>query len=474
MKNQLEGTVVFDGIQVYWSLWNGEQLGNVIAIDTETTLIEDRSTVPDLCLVSVSDGEQHFVLEPEQLPEFLELHSSDEIHFVFHHVGFDFPVIDKCLAIQGQAEARNTLWAAVDSDRVHDTMLLAALVSLAERDCDIIPGLKDACEEHLGVVLEKDKYRHRFNEIRNKSWTDVDVGFFQYAVKDAVATWFLFTVLTHKANEICHEHGVADDHGFLTEAIQVKAAIALDRITRNGMAIDLDRLGALRTELEAAISKVVDEILKIAPDVWHTVTATNVVAINEETGLPRVNQKALRSHLLGVADKHEIEPPRTPSGDVSLSTKTFWNQYRDVDPLIDLYCEYVEKTKQRTFIDGLAQSRIHPRYHVLKRTGRTSCSKPNIQQLPARSPIREAVVASPGNALCIIDYSCLELRTLASECHRLYGHSQLREVLIEGEIPTATQLRCSQVSARMNSKSIRTESNCGSMPRRSTSESLAV
>ena len=70
MKNQLEGTVVFDGIQVYWSLWNGEQLGNVIAIDTETTLIEDRSTVPDLCLVSVSDGEQHFVLEPNSYQNF--------------------------------------------------------------------------------------------------------------------------------------------------------------------------------------------------------------------------------------------------------------------------------------------------------------------------------------------------------------------------------------------------------------------
>ena len=435
MKHQLEGTGVLDQFQFHWSLWNGEQLGDVIAIDTETTLIEDRSKVPDLCLVSVSDGELHFVLEPSQLPEFLDLHSSDEIHFVFHHVGFDFPVIDKCIAIQEHVEARNTLWAAVDNDRVHDTMLLAALLSLAERDCDLTPGLKDASQEHLGVVLEKDIYRHRFNELRNKSWADVDVGFFQYAVKDAIATWFLFTVLTHKANEICQEHGVADGHGFLTEAIQVKAAIALDRISRNGMAIDLDRLGALRTELEAAISKVVEEVLKTAPDVWHTVAASNLVAINEETGLPRVNQKALRSHLLGIAEKHGIEVQRTPGGDVSLSTKTFWNQYRDVDPLIDLYCEYVEKTKQRTFLDGLAQSRIHPRYHVLKRTGRTSCSKPNIQQLPARSSIREAVVASPGNALCIIDYSCLELRTLASECYRLYGHSRLREVLIGGRDP---------------------------------------
>ena len=435
MNKQLNGTVDLDHTRFHWSLWNGERLGECIAIDTETTQIEDRVKVPDLCLVSISDGQQHFVLKPGRLAEFLNLHSSNEIHFVFHNVAFDFAVMDRYLVLSKEIETRSVLWEAVDSDRLHDTMLLAVLISLVKRDSDLTPGLKDACEEHLGFVLEKEKYRHRFNEITESSWMEADVGFFQYAVADAIATWFLFAILTHKANKICHEYGVSATHGFLTEAIQVKAAIALDRITRNGMTIDLDRLMRLRKELDCDISKLVEEIHTTASDVWHGGTVTKSIALNDNTGLPRVNQKALRSHLIEIADRSGIEVPRTPKGDVTLSTKTFWNQHRDLDPLVDLYCEYNERTKQRTFFDGLAHSRIHPRYHTIKRTGRTSCSNPNIQQLPARSPIREAIVASPGNALFIIDYNCLELRTLAAECYRLYGHSRLREVLIEGRDP---------------------------------------
>jgi DNA polymerase I-like protein with 3'-5' exonuclease and polymerase domains len=435
IKTPIAGSVKLNKTQFSWSLWNGELLGDCIAIDTETILIEDRRRVPDLCLVSVSDGQQHFVLQPCRLAELLELHLSNGTHLICHNIAFDFPVMDKYLTVSKEAEARNLLWTAVDENRVHDTMLLAVLISLAQNDCDLRPSLESACDEHLGVVLEKDEYRLRFNELKDTAWSDVDVGFFQYAVKDAIATWFLFAVLTHMANEICQKHGVTDEFGFLTESIQVKAAIGLDRITRNGMSIDLDRLKRLRADLESGVSNLVEEIHTIAPDVWRIVTKTGDVAINARTGLPRVNQKALRSYLLGIAERHRLDVLRTGKGEVSLSTKTFWGQHRNLDPLIDLYCEYSGKTKLRSFFAGLNHSRIHPKYETIKRTGRTSCSQPNIQQLPAGSPIREVVVASPGKVLFIIDYSCIELRTLASECHRLFGHSCLRKVLVEGKDP---------------------------------------
>ena len=435
MSTQISGTVEINDNPFLWSVWNGELLGECIAIDTETTLIEDRCRVPDLCLVSVSDGQQHFILQPDRLAEFLELHLSNGTHLVCHNIAYDFAVMDKYLTVSKEAKARNLLWTVVDANRAHDTMLLSVLISLAQNDCDLSPSLESACDEHLGVVLEKDDYRLRFHELKDTAWSDVDVGFFQYAVKDAIATWFLFAALTDVANEICQKHGVTDEFGILTESIQVKAAIGLDRITRNGMSIDLDRLKHLRADLDSSVSNLVEEIHTIAPDVWHIVTKTGDVAINAKTGLPMVNQKVLRSHLLSIAERHGIDVLKTGKGEVSLSTKTFWNQHRNLDPLIDLYCEYNEKTKFRSFFAGLNHSRIHPRYGTIKRTGRTSCSQPNIQQLPTGSPIREVVVASPGKVLLIIDYSCIELRTLASECHRRYGHSRLREVLIEGRDP---------------------------------------
>ena len=435
ISTQISGSVELNDTPFSWSLWNGESLGDCIAIDTETTLIEDRHRVPELCLVSISDGQQHFVLQPKRLPEFLEMHLPNETHLVCHNIAYDFAVMDKYLVVSKEAEARNLLWTAVDANRAHDTMLLAALISLAQNDCDLTPSLNAACVEHLKVVLEKDQYRLRFHELKDTAWTEVDVGFFQYAVKDAIATWFLFAVLTDVANEICHKQCVTDKFGFLTESIQVKAAIGLDRITRNGMTIDLDRLEELRVELDSQTSNLVGEIHAIAPDVWHTSRKTGELEINDKNGLPRMNQKALRSHLAGIANKRGLEVPTTPKGLITLSTKQFWNQHQSLDPIVRMYCTFNEKTKERSFFDGLNHPRIHPRYGTLKRTGRTSCSGPNIQQLPAQSPVREVIVSRPKHVLFIIDYSCLELRTLASECHRLYGHSRLREVLIEGRDP---------------------------------------
>jgi hypothetical protein len=42
------------------------QLGKHIAMDTETTLMKQQD-VPALCMVSIGDGQQHYVAKPDQL-----------------------------------------------------------------------------------------------------------------------------------------------------------------------------------------------------------------------------------------------------------------------------------------------------------------------------------------------------------------------------------------------------------------------
>ncbi len=60
------------------------------------------------------------------------------------------------------------------------------------------------------------------------------------------------------------------------------------------------------------------------------------------------------------------------------------------------------------------------------RSGRITCSKPNLQQLPP--DVRRAVVAPPGKVLIVADYSQMELRVLAE----LAGDAALRAVFAEG------------------------------------------
>ena len=78
---------------------------------------------------------------------------------------------------------------------------------------------------------------------------------------------------------------------------------------------------------------------------------------------------------------------------------------------------------------------IHPRYSTLVRTGRTSCSSPNIQQLPRSGGFREMIVASPSHYLLAVDYSFVELRTLAAVCEFRFGSSTLADVIRAGVDP---------------------------------------
>lgn len=59
--------------------------------------------------------------------------------------------------------------------------------------------------------------------------------------------------------------------------------------------------------------------------------------------------------------------------------------------------------------------RIHAHYEQIgARTGRMSCSDPNIQQVPRQKAIRACFQAEPGNMLVTADYSQIELRVAAA------------------------------------------------------------
>jgi hypothetical protein len=66
---------------------------------------------------------------------------------------------------------------------------------------------------------------------------------------------------------------------------------------------------------------------------------------------------------------------------------------------------------------------VTPSYKTLQVTGRTSCSRPNMQNLPRRKGVRECFVARPGQVLLFCDYDSLEIRTFAQTCLDVVGRS---------------------------------------------------
>lgn len=434
-RYRMVGTVKL-GTQTFgWSIWDGQQMNRHFSLDTETTLATGPN-IPQLAMVSVSDDTRHFILKPNQVSQFLLQHLPFEHQFVCHNVAFDFWVLDRYLADTAAQQTRNWLWSAVEGNRVHDTMLLAGLVSLAEEDDDLMQSLADVAKNYCGYELDKsDPFRTRYGETIGVDWSELDRGFFDYAISDAVAAYHAYCKLTAVAKRICDDQDANRQFGFLTEAIQVKAAIALDAIYRNGLSVDLQKSGELEKQVLVDIKQAADQLMaECGEDVFHRYVKTGELKLNKESQLPKMNQSVLVDQLESIAT---VTPPKTESGKTTTSVNEFWGQFRGDHPKIDAYCCYQELNKLRTFFAGLKDPKIHPKYRTFVRTGRTSCSGPNLQQLPRGSQVRDVITAGPGNLLFIIDYSALELCTLAAVCQQRYGFSKLGDVIKAGIDPHA-------------------------------------
>ena len=103
---------------------------------------------------------------------------------------------------------------------------------------------------------------------------------------------------------------------------------------------------------------------------------------------------------------------RTEKGAPSVGIDTLSNYVGN--ECVDTLLEYKRISKLITFIESWeslqVDGRIYPSFNITARTGRTTCSNPNIQQCPQDSYVRNLIEARPGWKLAELDYSQLELR----------------------------------------------------------------
>ncbi|MEI8213610.1 MAG: DNA polymerase [Planctomycetota bacterium] len=422
-----------------FEIWQpGERrLRSPIAIDTETELIQGNA-IPRVALISVSDGIDHRLIKPEDLDAFIEQHSQAD--FVAHNASFDFAVIRK--ALKDPLE-----WVQVAHEgRLHDTMILDALIRLA-RD-DSYPHSRDLgtlSRLYLGLSIDKDDpYRLRYSELLDRSWEDVDPGFLRYAIKDAIATRKLWDTLRRIALDLINPFEgetlpeAVGRFGILTETLQVRGAIALSEIERNGLALDLSLVESTKSKLFEKIESLIEEIQSLPEAKGLFKQARSGSLILTASMKPTTNHARLCAILEGISEELSLEdvPRAEKTRKITCSIK-FWGQFSERSTFLSLWTQLEEVAKLCQFFTGLKSDRIHPRYSVLVRTGRTSSHGPNIQQLPRSGGFREMIVPSKGSLFLGIDYSAIELRTLAAVLERRYGRSRLADVLREGVDPHA-------------------------------------
>ena len=175
--------------------------------------------------------------------------------------------------------------------------------------------------------------------------------------------------------------------------------ISYETVEEHGVFIYPQQFKQVRRHLEAEREAIEEELLKLAK---HEVNWNSPAQI----------QKLLYEELkLPVIET-------TESGSPSTSEATLM-QLRDKHPIVELILKYRGVNIQIShFIDGWINRmwgrRLFPNFKLHGTvTGRTSCTDPNLQQVPRDPIIRNLVGAPEGWSVVEIDYSQAELRIAA-------------------------------------------------------------
>ncbi len=423
-------TVAIGARRVEFVEWQpgDEPFAPAFAFDTETTLIRKNrpDLVPDYVLGVACAGDRGAFVSRESLPAFWEAHAKCE--WVMHNAPFDLAVTQKLL------NATGAVYDAVEDGRVWDTLLLAKLLKLATAGTAKGEGgefsLAGLAAEYLGVELPKQvagadggDVRTGFGKYLHKPVVAIPPDALKYAARDAVVTWDLFHALRPRVRAVREERsevfGDPGDaalaaawtaYGPLTHHLQLKCAVLCDALKRVGVGVDTDRAVAGRDAATAEIARVREELS------GRTFGEANTPFILDGRGSDGSLQELLDDLHARRPDlpKMRTATKKWATGEEELAALS------DAEPLLAGLVEFRKLQKLHgTYLAPLAETRgrAHANFWPLKDTGRMSCSKPNLQNLPRGGPglpsVRACLTPRSGHVFIAVDYAQVELCVLA-------------------------------------------------------------
>jgi hypothetical protein len=250
-----------------WKPDLGQVFTRTFSFDCETTRIDKKRhwVTPAYVIGAAFDGKEGYFVPRDHAAAFWNAH--DEVGVVFHNAAFDLDVI-RLLA------PKSDVYAKVEADLVWDTWLLHRLYALATEGHTAgnegEATLEACAERYLGLDLPKDVADAKGNSVRTSygQWLDkplhkMSAVYLEYLAKDVIATRRVYRKLRQRIDDLLEDcRGVwgyvsdewlrecRDRWGLLTHHIQLRAAIVLKDITRNGMHIDLAQRDELVPVLE--------------------------------------------------------------------------------------------------------------------------------------------------------------------------------------------------------------------------------
>lgn len=194
--------------------------------------------------------------------------------------------------------------------------------------------------------------------------------------------------------------------GALARNVEFPVIYLLARMEHRGILLDSDYL--------AVMSKEFEQKIRILERNIYAHAAGKEFNISSPTQLASILFDTLQLPTAGIK-----------KGKTGYSTgANELAKLRSLHPVVDLITQYREYTKLKsTYIDALpklvdGQGKLHTTFHLdVAATGRLSSQNPNLQNIPTRTElgqaIRTAFVPAEGNVFVSADYSQFELRLAA-------------------------------------------------------------
>lgn len=449
----------------------------LIGFDYETDRITHCNVAPEaVCASFHEEGEEPILMAlPDGLvPAVQHLLASPEAHLVLHNVAFDLVVTWRLLGTC--AGVFNALLAG----RVSCTKIREKLLNLADQGdlrmrrlpngayAQVQYDLTSVVRSNGGAGRDKEKikankdgtwgdsWRLNFGALKGLSAADYPEGAREYVLADATEVTWLYRCQERRAAALGLDlAGV--------EPLQVAKAFCLFGMQARGVMVDPDAVEALERQLDHDLGDDNLPLLIASGVLRPSQPPRPSVQKDHVEGCPRkkcacppkmtapkassVNKAALQALVEQVCEEHDLpvkytDPSDTyPEGQVSTDSEVV-ETLKSFHPVIEEYAFRQNllglQTREvpRMKIPRDQPQVVHPNFNELVSTGRTSCSASelypsgNIQNVDPRA--RNCYVPRPGFLFCSVDYSMMELVTVAQVVYSTLGYSTHRDLINAG------------------------------------------
>lgn len=136
-------------------------------------------------------------------------------------------------------------------------------------------------------------------------------------------------------------------------------------------------------------------------------------------------EKPTDAHVSAAVERLGLELPRTKTGRPSVAAgvlEPYAKAEGELGDLVRARLDYQEaKNRIGLFLEGWRQAvvngdgRVRPTVYTMEaKTGRMSCVRPNLQQVPRSGGFRSCLTADPGHVLISADFASVEIRVAAA------------------------------------------------------------